>query len=70
MRLLPERGKSRWWGGGSHGAEFSLGLTDARLGALGVQLLVSSCVLWLKGPSHRSGPDSDEAESPVVILSG
>ena len=30
MRLLPERGKSRWWGGGSHRAEFSLGLTDAR----------------------------------------
>ena len=28
------------------------------LGTLGVRLLVTSCVLWLKGPSHHSGPDS------------
>lgn len=28
------------------------------LGAFGVRLLVTSCVLWLKGLSHHSGPDS------------
>lgn len=32
------------------------------LGALGVRLLVTSCVLWLKGPSHHSGPDSHKTQ--------
>ena len=74
MRLLPERGKSLRWGRGSHGAEFSLWLTDAKrplAGDLGCPVIGHQLCALVERPLSPLWPRlTDEAESPVVILSG
>lgn len=72
MRLLPERGKSLRWRGGSHGAEFSL--TDAKrplAGGLGCPVIGHQLCALVERPLSPFWPRlTQDAESPVVILSG